>query len=67
MQASKLNLEELQEKNVAWSEWSCFPLHNVDSQLHVHSLPGEVTVLRSTLGRRQAREGSVMLWASLIG
>lgn len=47
----------------AWSGQSTFLLHHVDSWVHVHLLPGKEMAPASTMGRRQARGGSVKLWA----
>ncbi|KAK3559176.1 hypothetical protein QTP86_005072 [Hemibagrus guttatus] len=49
-----------QWKKVAWSDESCFLLHHVDG---LRRLLGEHMAPGCTIGRRQACDGSVMLWA----
>ncbi|ROL50049.1 Transposable element Tc1 transposase [Anabarilius grahami] len=44
-----------QWKMVAWSDESCFLLHHVYGQVHVHHLPGEHMVPGCTMGRRIQR------------
>lgn len=43
--------------------WILFSFTYVDGQVHVRRLPGELIAPECTMERRQARAGSVMLWA----
>ena len=52
-----------QWKKVIWSDESHFYLYHMDGRVRVHHLPGEDISPGSTVGRKQASGGNVMLWA----